>query len=173
MNRHVTASSGGMSHLASITNRSSDFLSKQNAIFAWSLKFHPRSRTKEYGAWLYRGDDAYFFRGTRAGGELYVQIGNPRPRSGESTVAWIHTHPHIPTHSNPAWMEFFSIVDGNVAAWTGFPGLLVTPEGNVRRIDPNFDSSSVYGVLIPHGFTQNGQVLETLFIEDIFNRRRF
>ena len=172
--RQVVASSGGMSHWTDdVTRRSEEFLSKQNAILAWSLIFHPRSRDREYGAWIYRNTDgSYQIRRTYTGGATEVYISQPR-RGNE--VAWIHTHPHAPN------AEFFSGGDGNFSARHGYPGFLVAPSGTISRIDPSFPYGS-HGYLyqgvwrnhthVPHDFMYNDMQMVTVFMEDIFNRRR-
>ena len=147
------------------------FRSKDSALLAWALMYHPRSTSfaqfplgSEWGTWIYRDTDntgLYMFgaRPTQRG-DAWVIL--PTQNHAFEPVGWIHTHP------NPGYrwiVEEFSSADARVSAFFGVPGFLVAPSGALRRIDPSW-SGPGGSFAIPN----NSPYVSTI-IDDIFGRR--
>jgi len=138
------------------------FRTKENAMLAWALTFHPLSgpdpprfpQGSEHFSWLYRTPYGYTF-GHQAPdnlrGENYIRLGVPRTRRGYELIGWIHTHP-ISVFSDEIGrqhgygargMELFSYRDGMFSQRSDVqvPGYLVTPNGELKRLDLEWSGS--------------------------------
>jgi len=128
------------------------FRTKENAKLAWAFTFHPQSgpapptfpRGSEHSSWLYRTPYGGYTFGNptpdRYRGYDFVRPPRGEPKSGYTRVGWIHTHP---VHSfddtgrgtGSDFHETFSVADGRLANSSRGPVYVVTPRGQLLRLD--------------------------------------
>ena len=127
------------------------FGSKEDALLAWGLMFHPRSgptsvfpNGSEFGAWIYRDSSGRYMFGSDQPdrGETFVNFG--APNSSFTAVGIIHTHPRPGVGFD---VERFSFQDGRAARQIEAPVFLVTPAGHLRRLDPSWAHQDGDGVI--------------------------
>jgi len=153
------------------------FLSKNNAVLAWSLTFHPKSgpteqfpRGSEFGSWIFKNPDGFYMFGsywpTRGATytsppmfatRTYTRVGSihthPKPRGSEVFSGWINIPTVVPG-------RYTGYGDGHFAYERGWPVFLVTPQGYVRRLCPKWAESAQ----IPSSFISNNSPhVTTLF----------
>jgi len=154
------------------------FLTKENAVLAWSLTFIPLSgpdvgfpHGSEWGSWIHRARDEdsdlyrYWFDTPRRG-DVYVPF---ERRTPATAVAAIHTHPWPSSAGIRSWGEHFSVADGRFANSRELPLYLATPGWDIRRLCPNWSDVTAWSnpTVIPN----TSRYVTTIF-EDLRRLRR-
>jgi len=148
------------------------FNSKETALLAWALLFHPFSgptenfpRGSEHASLIYRDDYGMYMFGFPSSRRSAFSVRLPSPnRNLPYPIGANHTHPHDPLDFLGAGNRF-SRGDGRVAVDEGFPVYLTAPNGSLLRLDPSWPYQEGNSII----FNNNPYV--TILVDDIFGHQ--